>query len=420
MEEVLRQDKKFNKVAWSIMLFFTLFAAALPGINVPGIGFLYLFRIVLPFLLIYVIINENHYGNYTNTIRDTGTLFLLIIFYGIFSLLWAQNQIEGIKSILNYIYGFSLVFTLLRVIHNKEHLYILIRITGYIMIAIMLIGVFESLTGKYIFSSSWSGKLPYPQYPQIHYPVVCFGNPNDFVFIAFGIFPFFNLALNNTLRNRHRITTLLLQLMYLGLLCLIIVFASNRMGMLLIPFTIVVNLLVSKNNNVRVISWVLIPVIGFIFAIWKWDSLTAFFAEDARIQIWGNILRNAKHYYFMGTGPGNSYLPISGVEYDGVLMNPHFWFLEMFAEFGVIIFVFLIIWYWLIMRRAIKLCSVKDKEISSMGRTAIKFMIYFIPMSVMSSSVSAMPQFWLIISILLLVINVNEIRSTEECKYGEN
>lgn len=399
----------FNQIAWIIFIILLCFASALPGFDIPGIGYLYPLRLCLPFMALYLFINERKYGSIGATLSDTMVFMTVLLIYGLITLAWTADKVTSIKHLFNYVIGFLIVLVMVWFVRTKYQFYTIIMFMAYVMIVIMVMGIFESLTGKYFFTDQWTEIKPYAQ-RDIYYPVVSFGNPNDLVFVAFGIMPFIHLTVSNLSRQspRRKKFYYFVFVLYFLLYCIVTVLASCRMGMLLIPIAIIVNMIFSRNRYIYYFA-LLICLIGIIVLSVNYTWLLDFFNEDARIVIWQNILKNAAYYKFMGTGPGNSILRIEGIEYiKDYLTNPHFFFLEVFAEFGIFVSLIMLLWVIFTYMRArnnyIYAVDIQNRRISC---TAIKFMIYFIPMSVMSSSIAAMPQFWFILSLMLIAVKLS-------------
>ena len=55
------QGNKFTKITAVAVMIIALMGASLPIVNLPGIGTLYLFRLVVPFLFFWMIVHRNHY-----------------------------------------------------------------------------------------------------------------------------------------------------------------------------------------------------------------------------------------------------------------------------------------------------------------------------------------------------------------------
>lgn len=410
MELLSTKTNIFKYVIWAVLSFFIYFGSSLGGLDVFGIIFINPFKLLLPFFVLFLFFKDKKYGEYTNTVAITILLFAFMTFYGLLTVFWSQDVIAAIKQMIDYVYGFCLVFVMARLIYDKQFFYYLVLVNGYILMAMMIMGLIESFTGRYFFSPNWGSVMPY-QNLDFYYPVVSFGNPNNFVFVLFGIMPFLNMAAKNFFDRNSRIFSVMIRAVYFLLYCLTAFLASCRMGMLLIPVAIYINILLSQNRTYIKYATMFFVFFGILLATSVWADFFADIENNARIIIWQNIFKNAKAYFLMGTGPANSYLPVYGLVYkNGLLTNPHFWFLEILAEFGIFGFGALAVWYILIANRAFLNFRRFKKEGNSenmrLNRCALKFLIYFIPMSVMSSSVSSMMAFWLLFAFTVISVNL--------------
>ena len=402
------KQRQFNTFAWAVFLVLILFAAALPGLEFPGVGKLYPFRVVLPFVVLAVAFYDRKYGAYSAVQKNTILLFLFMSVYGCVTVLWAPEKLTAIKQLVGYAYGFFLVIVLFRLIRERSCFYRVMMLIAWIMIIIMLMGVLEGFTGHYFFEEGWEDLLPYAPDTNIHYPVVCFGNPNDMVFAAFAFMPFINLSANALYKGKFTALRIGIKVLYFVLYCMVTVLASCRMGILLIPIAVVVNVCMAKRSTFKTLAVAAIVVACGFGVLLKWDSFLAFFEQDARVEIWKNILKNAEHFFFFGTGPRNSFVAIEGVEYAGRLINPHFWFLEILTEFGIFVFLALMAGYFALMRAAFRrIGKAESREKYTLSKTAFKVLLYFFPMSIMSSSLSVSPFFWLIAALVLLAVELS-------------
>ena len=410
MELLSTKTNIFKYVIWAILSILIYFGSSLGGLDVFGIVFIYPFKLLLPCFVLFLFFNDKKYGEYTNTVAITILLFAFMTFYGLLTIFWSQDVIAAIKQMVDYLYGFCLVFVIARLIRDKQFFYYLILVNAYILMAMMVMGLIESFTGRYFFSPNWGSVMPYPDF-DFHYPVVSFGNPNNFVFVLFGMMPFLNMAAKNFFDRDSRIFSFMIRAVYLLLYCMITVLASCRMGILLIPLGLYINVLLSGKRAYIKYTTMFFLFFAVLLATSVWSDFFVDIQNNARIIIWQNIFKNAKAYFLMGTGPANSYLPVYGLVYkNGLLTNPHFWFLEILAEFGVFGFGALIVWYFLIGNRAFlnfrRFKREKNASNMRLNRCALKFLIYFIPMSVMSSSVSSMMAFWLLFAFTVVSVNL--------------
>lgn len=83
--------------------------------------------------------------------------------------------------------------------------------------------------------------------------------------------------------------------------------------------------------------------------------------------------------------------------------------LTIFVEFGIIIFAMIMAWGLYIALKNLKLYqSISISEhAKKYSKATMVFMVVFTPLSVMSSSISAMPNFWLLLGIVCAITNIN-------------
>ena len=405
--------RKFNYLAWTIFFIFVHMTASLPGITIPGIGSLYPLRLCLPFMVVFVLANERSYGKYRMQFLDLCIMFAIMLVYALFSLLWAYDVVVGIKQLTNLLFCFMLAIVVMRNIRSRRDFENMIVINMYILFAVMFLGIVESILDVHLFAPEWN-KL-YPNYPlKLAYPVVFYGNPNDMIFVLFLFMPFIMAVTKNryTVQNGGYKYGLFLRILYVLLYIILSYLASCRMGMLLIPVAVYVNILLLKDKRpAMIVTTALLIGIVALLAIDAQNVLAiANKAMGPRLIIWANILKNAKYYYFMGTGIGNCYFPIEGIEYiENYISNPHNFFLEIFAEYGIIVFIMFMIWFINVIRsncKTYKNCN--DVRLKRIKKASLKFFLYFILTCVMCSSITALVQFWLVIAFILASIDLTE------------
>ena len=409
MEPTLSLNPKktlMQYLLWFIFISFIIFAAALPGIELPGIGLLYPFRMCLPFVFFYcVLFKNNNIILYNQIYWMLFGVFAFMFVWGICTLAWAPSASEVLKHLINYLLGFILVYCLIVLVGKTDRLYHAGFICLIIMLCVMMCGVYEGLTGNYLFSDEWADKYPYANNDRIHYAVVCFGNPNDMIFTAIGLMPFINMSLKYIFRGQNRKWHFILSGVYYLLTFVNATLSSCRMGILLLIGVAFLGLFFNRNINVRRIALLGVCCL-VIAALMRFQQIIEIVNEESRIKIWLNIVRNAEHYFFLGMGPGTSYLTLPDVEYVGTITNPHFWFLEIFAEFGVVVFVVILSGYMYIGYKSWRIYHKAMGEARDLSSATLKFIIYFIPMNIMSSSISAMPCFWLMIAFAIISVTI--------------
>ena len=144
---------------------------------------------------------------------------------------------------------------------------------------------------------------------------------------------------------------------------------------------------------------VIVSIIIMVCSLpWWFDIIKS----EARWEIWGDALKSARHFSFLGVGIGNSYIKIPGIEYAATVVNPHFWFLEIFVEFGFIVFGFVLVWYIYIIKQTSKLMH-RYKN-SYRLKSIMIFLISFVLMSMMSSTIAFSNMFYIFVCLVIGII----------------
>lgn len=393
MNEFLNSKKNSVAINLAIILFiFTVITgSSLPGFEISGVGKLFPARMIMPFIFLYFIVKYKMPDKFTVKCSLFLCMWLIVMAMG---LLWATNREIAMKSMINYCYGFMLIYILLIMTRQYKNIDSVVICIGNLFILLMILGIFEGITGKYFFDAT-------DEYSHIitiknlHYPLTVFGGPNEFSFFTILLFPLYNAAINLKTQKGH-VKRSAIKVLYLGLSFAIAAIGECRMGILVLACLLFVYVFLRFKKTMSV----LICTIFMLFIILEFTGTTNIIAKllaDARIDIWLNILKNAKVFYFMGVGVGNSAVPIAGVIYEGMFSNPHFWFLEMFVEFGLPFFILLLGCYISIFRKS----GVGIQNNNQRAKACFVILLIFIPMSIMSSSLSNNLNFWFMMACFL-------------------
>ena len=406
-------DKKRTEII-SIFIFAMIFLSAIganaPGVEVGGLGKLYLFRLMVPILLLFFF-NRNFYNN--SILPDTIILFVVWMLCATISLIWSFDLNNSISGIFNYLICFIWIIWLLGVIKTKKMFQNVIIFITVLILCCCALGIFESYTGKYYFNVQ-EGVDIYLTSAKQHYPVVFFFNPNDFMFFIIGIIPFLFCVIRDKVKNVK--LRYIMYITYLGLSCFMLWLADCRMGFVVLPFMLLVFFL-TKNVKKRLPAVAVLLIVTLSVVLAKRPSLIQEFMQESRLDIWKDAVNNFVQSNFLGTGVGNANFHLDNVEYLSEISATHFWFLQIFVELGIVFMVIFMIWLYTIFKRGIKMIRNKDKKYNTTGRATIVFITALIPMSMMSSSLALSPIFWTYISLLLLAVSIKE--DNEEVSYEQ-
>ena len=395
MEQIKQtQETTFTKITAIAVMIIALMGASLPIVNLPGIGTLYLFRIAVPFLFLWMIVRRKRFER---SLRDLLQMMIAWSVWGVFSLLWSFDRTNSIQGIFNICFCFVWVLWLasfVRTVNLYDNM-----LTAFVVFIVIctLLGIYEVFSGDYIFAVQ-SGVESVITSIGKHYPVTVFYNPNDFmVFVAASIPMVFYLA-NKKIKNKHLI--FIIDIGYVLFSCVMMLLADCRMGFVVVPFIVLV-WLISKKWDVRFYKVVILGVIVGAVILIVSPNVLGLIASEARWEIWSDALYNLKESFFLGTGIGNANFHLPGHIYKSNLTATHFWFIQVLAEIGPIGFLFVAKWYIRSILRVKK--SVVDNRSSSvfeLKRLVLTLLLATIFLSMMSSSLTESAAFWTLIAIM--------------------
>lgn len=388
------QGNKFTKITAVAVMIIALMGASLPIVNLPGIGTLYLFRLVVPFLFFWMIVHRNHYEQ---SWRDMFQMMIVWIGWGIVSLLWSFDRTNSIQGIINICFCFVWIMWLAGFVDTVNLYDKLITAFIVFIVGCSLLGLYEVFSGHYIFTVQAGVESVITSIGK-HYPVTVFYNPNDFmVFVAASIPMVFYLA-NKKIKNKHLI--FIIDIGYVLFSCVMMLLADCRMGFVVVPFIVLV-WLISKKWDVRFYKVVILGVVVGIVILIASPNTISLIASEARWEIWSDALYNLKESFFLGTGIGNANFHLPGHIYQSNLTATHFWFIQVLAEIGPIGFLFVAKWYIKSILR-VKRSVVYNRNSSVFGikRFTLTLLLATFFLSMMSASLMESAAFWTLIAIM--------------------
>lgn len=395
MEQIKQtQETTFTKITAIAVMIIALMGASLPIVNVPGIGTLYLFRIAVPFLFLWMIVRRKRFER---SLRDLLQMMIAWSVWGVFSLLWSFDRTNSIQGIFNICFCFVWVLWLasfVRTVNLYDNM-----LTAFVVFIVIctLLGIYEVFSGDYIFAVQ-SGVESVITSIGKHYPVTVFYNPNDFmVFVAASVPMVFYLASKN-IANKYLI--IIIDIGYVLYVCVMMLLADCRMGFVVVPFIVLV-WLISKKWDVRFYKVVILGVVVGIVILIASPNTISLIASEARWEIWSDALYNLKESFFLGTGIGNANFHLPGHIYKSNLTATHFWFLQVFAEIGVPGFFFVAKWYLGSVLK-VKRATITERKSSVFGirRLTLTLLLAIFFLSMMSSSLTESAAFWTLIAIM--------------------
>ena len=279
--------------------------------------------------------------------RFASRLLILMLIYGIASLIWSPDPSLGLRFVNMIFMGLMIFLLVSRYAIDMSVLKNIMIVWSIISILSSLLGFYEMLNGQYLFTHVTDYGATNIELSRIVYigwltPRVFFPGPNEFAFFnAISALMLIGWAFET--RRAYRILALIATL--LAIILIINSFSRAAIFGFLIGLVFFVYILTTKTKRFYRIAAILLIVSISIFALYKGEELLnnslAISALTAKIENEENTIRSAYYTaaFFQGTigsygfgrGLGASTEIILGGSY-------HHYLLEIIAELGLWIF----------------------------------------------------------------------------------
>jgi len=354
-------------------------------------------------------------------------VFPFLIFLGIWllwafaSLLWAASKTDGIRGVIFLFTGSTIIlFTLLylQTSEKLDHLYVLLIC---VYVALIPVGFWETLTGTHLPISRLYNTL---RIHQRYAPTTFFVNPNDYAAYIILSWPLLFTRIQYSKRWPFRIigSMALISSWYL------LFKTSSRAGYIAFLFQIIFWFLVIVRPRTQIRFTIIVLIITCLLLLTFPSKTTQiehilqtqliefnfedFISTNASNMTRFNLLRNAFIFFCdslgFGVGAGNVdfYMEREGIFPTGQVYNTHNWWMELLANYGLLIFLgYLIFYITLLGRIALKYrhtITGMDKALNTALQIAL---VGFLIVSVSPSSVMAFRPQWMLISFSLAYLN---------------
>ncbi|WP_404445579.1 O-antigen ligase family protein [Sutcliffiella horikoshii] len=418
-------DNRFLMVTIYVLIGATFLNNAFFSIN---LGFFSLFPyrillIIVGFLIVFNLIRSDFrkdlWTKWTDLkVKGSLLFFVFWLYYALLTLLWAKSVTEGIKYISILVMGIFLIFIVTLFLNDLKKVLNFYYIWVVMSVFVMLIGYWNNFTKNHLPSSSlYLG----PEYNQ-HYPTSVFTNQNDFAtFLSISFFFFLSLIRNG--KNKYwKAGGIVLSLAALHLIML----TESRAGQLAVIAGIGFYVFLLCKSVVR--KWILaLGAVGaslFVLLFYNklWSTFSSLFLSPTIHDVAGrlpsntgraNLSRNAFHFsldsFGMGVGAGNTeyYMENYSIHDTDQVANVHFWFLEIFTNFGIFVVLGYITLYAYLM---IKLFQHFNKGLTNQYRLITEAILValaaFVLSSIGPSSVSNLFFHWVLFAFGIVTLNV--------------
>lgn len=403
----------FKQFIWKIIIIFSFFGGYIGICGVAGYKILiiiYLFIIII----IALGLNKLKYMK-TKTNIFTFKVFLIWSIYGVLSLLWCSNLGLAIKNIYYIFIALILMLGCMGNFKNYDELNKLNKILKIMIFMVMVIGIWESSTGNHLFLSAAN----HASKPEYRFTPTGFQvNTNDYATLLTIYIPIILISFN---KNKNYLIDILLIGMYIYLL-LMTNSRANQIAFIIGILTCF--LLMNTRKKLKYVSIALISVI-IIFMVnpdcflEKFNQIEYNIKSDigtnsdkTRINLIKNGFLMLEDTYLLGVGAGNieaNMLDYSSYNYVGNIKNMHNFWMEILVNYGIVIFIIFISWYYTVIRKLFM--AYKDPNLNKYKRMTslmIISMVMFVISSMSPSSIMSGVYIWIYFGYILTFINIYE------------
>ena len=394
---------------------------------------LYPFRILFLFILFFLFIqwivdNRLTVRFFENGIRY-GWFFLLWMIYLVFASMWIVELSYAKRELFNLLIILLYILVSLYIVEDERDFKLLMRVWLGFYILNLIVGFWEVLTGNHLPTSKYhiaAFKMYKAEvsilYKKSFMPTTFFVNQNNFAtYLSISIPLVFFYVRNVLLRYVLSFGGVFLLLATISRANLIAIFLeatvlpfflNRRQNSIYIPayvFSLILAALVVYSVATEALT-IKDPRIERFYLVIK-DKIVNFFKGgmgerelSTRIRI--GLIENSLYYFEktsgMGTGPGQLeyYIDKFPVAYTYYLKDPHNWWLEILAKYGIFIFVAYVLFLLYLMYNffSMRRCS--------LAKGLIVALVGFIPASISPSGMMTFFPMWAFFIISLLYIKV--------------
>jgi len=428
---LLLQDRAIKVVSLQeSLLYLTILAGFIGSAFLTiGVGPIHLFpyRILLPLLWLFFAMGILHQGRLDiSHIKVKPYLQFLGLWsvYGVLSLAWALSKADAIRHIVFLFMAVSVIFFAVYYFSNSKDLKGFYCLWLLVLAALIPIGLWENLTGNHL---SLSGLIGAPR-GNIFMPSTVFKNPNDFAtFLALSI-PFI-IAL---IRYRRSIFTRSVGLVVLGASLYLLLETLSRANYLavILEFAFLFTFLFKLSTKIKTAILGGLLILALVIALpgvtqrltgtisEELESITSpwsltYGSTGVRINLIKNSLIFLGRTGGFGVGAGNveywmGNFPIYNTR---GITNPHNWWDEILADYGVFIFAGYILFYLAIIARLYKIYRYLGTGIEKMICEALLVaLVGFFFASISASSIMALRFQWFLFAFALAFLNYHRIK----------
>ncbi len=396
-----------------------------------GVGPIHLFpyRVLLPLLWLFFAMGILLQGRLDLShikVKPYLQFLGLWLLYAILSLSWAAAKGDAIRHIIFLFMGVSIIIFVVYYFSNVRNL------KGFYYLWLLILGVFipiglwENMTGHHL---SVSGLIGAPMRYRFM-PTGVYRNPNDFVTYLTLSIPFV-LAF---IRYRKAILQRILGIVALlfSLYLIIVAFSrANYLAVLLEGAFLFVFLLKMRGRLRAAVSIgiIILLLVGLLpnqaqrilqtVNIQLGSLSTLVLVSDGSVDVRINLLRNSLVFLVrtagFGVGAGNAeyYMANFQVFDTHGITNPHNWWVNIWTDYGICIFLGYIVFYLALIIRLYEVYkSLDDKQEKMICEGLLVALIGFTLAVLSPSSITAVPFQWFLFAFALAFLNYQRLRKS--------
>lgn len=392
---------------------------------------LFPFRFAIIFLLAFFLFSSGLRFDISKIFVRKSLLFHFFwVAYAILSVVWAIDKTSALKHVIFMVLNVIIIFFSIYVLQSVNDFWKLIRLWVTIFVLLIPVGIWEFLTGNHLPSSGLNVvDEGYELYKFA--PTATFSNQNDYATWISLTFP---MLLSLFKFQRSSLKKIALFVVLLSTI-LVLFFTTSRANYIAVILSagfwlyFMTGLTAKLKYFIGFLTLTLIGVVAMPSQIL--DSLSFYIddlvaltqigtGEDAGVDVREYLIKNALHFslgsWGFGVGAGNVeyYMDNFPIYPVGDIGNVHNWFIELLANYGVLIlsgyialliFVFRSLWHYH--------KQVTDRRERVIIEALICPLVGFPIASISSSSLMAFNPLWIYFGVVLAYINFKHLTKNQ-------
>ncbi|WP_077619735.1 O-antigen ligase family protein [Bacillus sinesaloumensis] len=330
--------------------------------------------------------------------------------YGVLSILWASDKVEGIKELYYFGIFILLIFSIIASMDQKyllkwvDYSFIIIGIITILLSFVELAFNTHLSTSRYVIEADKYGGLG------LRVATAFFYNENDLSLFLVMVTPFFLVRFRKSI----------FQLPILASILFIMFMNGSRIAILAFIVQIVVFLFMIYRPQLKhIVKFFLIFTPLYIGALiyYSGDIINKVFevmestennSTNTRLSLIYNGIRSIIDFFFVGVGAGNFQLHVNPSETNGIV-NPHNWWIEVSTNYGVILFIFYLAFLIFIFKKLWVIFK-RDNHVSALALSLFVSYIGFVIACIGPSRLFYFWPMWLLYGVTLAFINVAGVK----------